>query len=156
MLNMCELNDLQKAYVTLQDACSIVEGDRVKILRAAEDEEMGWDMVWAPSMDAWVGNEGTVISINDMDGFKVDIDDGCTCYVPFFVLEKLPTPTVEVDLSWLYTFCQQMGLNVDYTSAAGMRVSNEGVTCILKTVDDYEYECRYEVELKEDDVEIPF
>jgi hypothetical protein len=79
--------DIKEAYLEMQKNCGIKVGDRVKILRKAEDFEMGWDEVWVDVMDVYVGKTGKVNAISDI-GLNIHFDDLWYNF-PFFVLEKI-------------------------------------------------------------------
>lgn len=59
-------------------------GDKVRILRTAEDMEDGWGTVWSIFMNETIGEIGTVIDISTYNGIRV----GSWNY-PYFVLEKV-------------------------------------------------------------------
>lgn len=75
--------NVREAYRVLQENCGIEVGDKVKVLRKAEEFEMGWDTCWRPSMDSMLGRIYIVTSIWGDSG--LELDKGY-CF-PFFVLE---------------------------------------------------------------------
>lgn len=79
----------QAAWVKEND---VKIGDKVKVLRKAEDYEQGWNYDWADKMDALIGEiveiTGEYIDAEDTNGFLVTGD----WYMPYFVLEKVPEP----------------------------------------------------------------
>ena len=76
----------QEWYDYGQAHCGIGVGDTVRVLRKAQDKEMGWGTVWASPMDKSIGQTLIVGSIYGRRGFGC-IPDG---YVfPFFVLELI-------------------------------------------------------------------
>ena len=76
-------------------ANNLKPGDKVRILRTAENKEDGWGATWIPLMDKTVGEIGTVIDISNFNGIRVD----CWIY-PYFVLEKVDEPEyIPYDLS---------------------------------------------------------
>jgi hypothetical protein len=81
---------LQDAYLAMQEASGIKVGDTVRVLRKAEDFEMGWSADWASSyMDKYVGETGVVKECDGGNGFRVQFPDGEDWHFPFFVLEKI-------------------------------------------------------------------
>lgn len=76
------------SYLEKHKASGLKVGDRVRVLRAAEDEEGGWDNVWAPEMDDWVGTVGEISEDKGDAGFRVDAM-GDFWDFPYFVLEKV-------------------------------------------------------------------
>ena len=72
---------LADAYLTMQKASGIEVGDTVKVLRKANDKEMGWDNYWPRDMDIYIGCTRKVTSI---DKYGITVDN---CKFPFFVLE---------------------------------------------------------------------
>lgn len=75
-------------YLKGHKASGIKVGDKVKVLRKAEDHEGGWDCVWSLFMDQFVGREFMVESDRGATGFRT------TGYwhLPYFVLEKVAEP----------------------------------------------------------------
>jgi hypothetical protein len=88
---------IKEAYEKMQSECGIKVGDTVKILRAAESFEMGWDAGWNRLMTNTIGMEGVVIDIDGLYGIKIDIDHRSWSY-PFFVLEKIKDKFPEVTM----------------------------------------------------------
>jgi len=81
---MAEIND---AYLKLHRACGIKVGDKVKILRKAKTQEMGWDNAWVEPQNKTVGKILEVTGDSDDKGFYL----GSSIYAyPFYVLEKIP------------------------------------------------------------------
>jgi len=75
----------EEAYLVMQGASGIKVGDKVKVLRKADSQEMGWGPAWTRSMDACVGQTYMVCSINGDQGICLS----CGWSFPFFVLEKV-------------------------------------------------------------------
>lgn len=93
------MNDLNKAYLQLQNACSIKVGDKVKVLRKATSDEMGWPNSWAEKyMDATVGLEGVVEDVDD-NGIQVKFAGVDMWRYPFFVLERIGPTSINVLLT---------------------------------------------------------
>ena len=62
-------------------------GDRVRILRKAEDHEDGWGDVWTVGCSVGCGE---IVDINNKYGIRVCMDDTpWTSWYPYFVLEKV-------------------------------------------------------------------
>ena len=70
---------------------SLKVGDTVRILRAAEDDEMGWNNSWMPEMDAFVGGAALVTKLDGEYG--IQLQDGME--YPYFVLEKVDFSSVK-------------------------------------------------------------
>jgi len=79
--------ELREAYLKMQEKCGIDEGDTVKVLRKAENYEMGWRTFWEESMNKTIGNKYKVRRKNGMVGFELDLGDTASWNFPFFVLE---------------------------------------------------------------------
>jgi hypothetical protein len=79
--------ELREAYLKMQDNCGIEEGDTVKVLRKAENYEMGWTTFWEESMNKTIGNKYKVRRKTGMVGFELDLGDTASWNFPFFVLE---------------------------------------------------------------------
>lgn len=74
---------MQDWYLQGHKACGIEAGDKVKVLRAAKNYEMGWGTVWNSSMNEQIGEVLTVRGDRGGNGFLME---GGYSY-PFFVLE---------------------------------------------------------------------
>ena len=90
------------AYVTLQNASGIKVGDTVKVVRAAKDNELGWDNVWIPEMTLMVGTTFSVLEVSGGRGIAIEDENGDYYQFPFFVLEmvkpKIPnTKIIKID-----------------------------------------------------------
>lgn len=85
--------DIEEAYVTMQQACGIEGGDKVRVLRKATFKEMGWKNSWAEGMDKLVGNVYEVGSaeLSDRAGIMILLP-GDYWWLPFFVLEVVEKP----------------------------------------------------------------
>jgi hypothetical protein len=74
--------ELNKAYKTLGKAANFKVGDKVRILRKAEDFELGWEWSWSSEKDKFVGK---VVETDCV------YPDGCVAaegwVFPWFVLE---------------------------------------------------------------------
>ncbi|MEM1225935.1 MAG: hypothetical protein AAGJ40_09560 [Planctomycetota bacterium] len=81
------------AYVAGQEACGIKPGDTVKVERAAEGYEMGWDNNWTSGMDRLAGREyvvGGPFAKNPSRGVYLERE---VCLFPYFVLSKVDSPS---------------------------------------------------------------
>lgn len=73
-------------YLKGHEASGIKVGDKVKVTRAADDWENGWNNTWITSeMDECVGETWEVIADNAKTGFQLEAP-GYYEY-PYFVLE---------------------------------------------------------------------
>ena len=85
------MND-QEWYEYGQEHCGIGVGDKVKVLRRAKTEEMGWEAQWQPEMDGYVGGTFKVFDIlhnrYDLGNF----------WFPFFVLELIEKAPAKPEL----------------------------------------------------------
>jgi len=89
---------MTKIYEAMQAETGLKVGDKVKILRASERGEWGWDVDWNDSrMANTIGQTGKIAMIHDRY-ISVYFDSGQQWGYPFFVLEliepakKLPLP----------------------------------------------------------------
>jgi hypothetical protein len=74
--------ELNKAYETLGKAANFKVGDKVKILRKADDYELGWGWGWLSLKDKYVGK---VVEIKEVDRGGDITAEG---YIfPWFILE---------------------------------------------------------------------
>lgn len=76
-----------KSYLERQNECGIKVGDKVKVVRKAENHEDGWGNMWIPLMDPAVGNEYEVIGVHGISGITINFYLGLT--FPYFVLSKV-------------------------------------------------------------------
>jgi hypothetical protein len=79
--------ELREAYLKMQDNCGIDEGDTVKVLRKAENYEMGWGTFWEETMNEAIGNTYKVIIKKGTTGIAIDFKKSGSWNFPFFVLE---------------------------------------------------------------------
>jgi hypothetical protein len=73
----------EEAYKILVKNCGIEVGDTVRVLRRADDYELGWENSWSMGMDDWVDDEFIVTDGDDGGGFTLNH----FYRFPFFVLE---------------------------------------------------------------------
>jgi hypothetical protein len=74
--------ELNKAYETLGNAINFKVGDKVRILRKADNFELGWGNNWSSKMDKYIGKVIEIGKVFPCGCIKVD---GWT--FPWFVLE---------------------------------------------------------------------
>ena len=79
------MNKKTAAYIILQEAFGIQKGDKVRVLRVADEHEMGWQNSWNPVMTKNVGKILSVIRISTCPEYGIVLDDKYA--YPFFVLE---------------------------------------------------------------------
>jgi hypothetical protein len=88
-------------YARLQEmwleATGVKKGDWVKVMRAAEDHESGWNNSWTPGMDAVVGTFVQVLGSWDTNGIEVASGkfSPSSYRVPFFILDPTGKPKQE-------------------------------------------------------------
>lgn len=88
-------------YVRLQNmwlnASGVKKGDWVKVTRAAEDHESGWDNSWIPSLNAVVGTFVRILGSWGAEGIEVATSNFSfpSCKLPFFVLKPAEAPKPE-------------------------------------------------------------
>ncbi len=73
----------------------IQDGDKVRLLRKAEDHEDGWGCYWGTGI---VGDVGKIIGLDSLWGVRVSFSESSYWY-PFFVLEKVKEEYIPFDLS---------------------------------------------------------
>jgi len=77
----------------MQEASGIRAGDTVRVIRAANDHEMGWVNSWERSMDECVGHEFKVHSVSG--DIVLQMPDRDIYGFPFFALMLIhPKPAV--------------------------------------------------------------
>jgi len=72
-------------YIREQDRCGLKVGNKVKVVRSAEDHEDGWSNTWPEQMDEMIGKE---LEITKLSFFGIQLDNRFS--YPFFVLELMP------------------------------------------------------------------
>jgi len=72
-----------KQYKAMQEASGLEVGDKVKVLRSAPDEDLGWTNGWTSSMNKAIGN---IYTITSMGSYGVTFKEITHSY-PFQVLE---------------------------------------------------------------------
>ena len=88
---------LKEAYLAGHNACGLKVGDKVRIMREAEDHEQGWENSWVkPEMDKAVGEKFTIIDDLKENGFSLNI--ACSYRFPWFVLEKVEGTDIPTSL----------------------------------------------------------
>jgi len=84
----------EEVYLKYQKASGLKVGDKVRVLRKAEDFENGWTNAWVEEeMDRTVGQTDIIESIQDYGG--INLESNGLGY-PFFVLKKVPIPIAEL------------------------------------------------------------
>jgi len=73
-------------YLKAHKASGFEIGDKVKVLRSAKNGEQGWNNIWNPRMDDYVGHTFTVTADYDSVGFG--LTEGPFTF-PWFVLELI-------------------------------------------------------------------
>lgn len=80
----------QPSYLDLHKKSGLKVGDKVKVLRKAENHENGWHNYWVEEMDSYVEKSFEIIEDNDSMGFALKEKNECSYfYFPYFVLEKI-------------------------------------------------------------------
>ena len=82
----------QEKYLEGHRNCGIKVGDRVRVMRKAEDYENGWGNCWADEMDAEIGKTLIVVEDYKIYGFacQENLEENVPRWVyPHFVLEKI-------------------------------------------------------------------
>lgn len=87
-----EKMNIKQAYKLMQDNSGLKVGDRVKVLRKAQNGEMGWDDTWSDEMDHLVGQDCIVDNISGSNIYVYYFGDEWAYVVPFFILEKIEVP----------------------------------------------------------------
>ena len=80
---------MEKTYKERQDECGLKVGDKVMVLRKAEDFENGWGARWIPGMSVCIGDTGVIEAIHETFGVRVKTYNYSMNYFPYFVLEKV-------------------------------------------------------------------
>ncbi len=63
-------------------------GERVHILRKAEEDECGWENGWSGQMNKYIDTMGIIVHVHEgCGGVRVRHYDGMAWYYPYFVLD---------------------------------------------------------------------
>jgi len=100
---------LQVAYLIMQEASGIKEGDTVKVLRNAETHEMGWGNSWTPEMTKNIGKK-LIVSYIGVENTGINLDGQC---YPFFVLKKVESAKPKDDIESFIDSCGDFGCQKD-------------------------------------------
>ena len=86
-------------YIKMQKmwlkATGVKEDSWVKVTRAAESHESGWNNLWMPEMDEFVGKVLRVEGPWNRVGIKLNVDNSSYYSFPFFILEPAEAPKPE-------------------------------------------------------------
>ena len=117
---------MEKAYKERQAECGLKVGDKVRVLRKAEDCEDGWGNTWAKVyMDDFVGRIGKIVGEHPYAGFKVFLEEENDCwYFPYFVLEKVEEK--KLASYSVFTICDQ-GEDFFFISATSKKETSESI-----------------------------
>lgn len=74
-------------YLKNHAECGLKVGDKVTVLREADDYEEGWGSVWVEEMDGMVGMNFKIQADRGEDGFELR-QHKYDYHFPYFVLEK--------------------------------------------------------------------
>lgn len=141
-------------YLKLHYSCGLKVGDRVKVLRSAEDYELGWADSWFPPMDEFIGLETYIIDDLDKFGFRLGPHSmkGYSMNFPCFVLEKVdkqnttpsyyggkenPYEAIKVIQAWELDF--ELGNVLKYISRAGKKTP-DALSDLKKAAEYLQYE----------------
>jgi hypothetical protein len=105
--------NLKEAYLAGHKACGLKVGDRVKVMRAAEKGEQGWQNTWSvyaggADKNQTIGNVYEIIQDNLVKGFILDFDSNAW-HFPWFILEKVEDAIKTSDLDF---GCQQENVEI--------------------------------------------
>lgn len=89
----------EEKYTKMSELSGFQIGDKVKICRRFKRDEMGCPAEFARGMYKSVGEEGVITAKSRKGNFEINRE----WFWPFFVLEKLEEPPVEVKLNDDYT-----------------------------------------------------
>lgn len=97
-LELVEKAKTSDYYRTFHNASGLKVGDSVKVVRKAEDYEMGWVCCWVEEMDNYIGKTLEITSNSEWYGWLLEDK----FYFPTFVLQKVdstpapqPAPATE-------------------------------------------------------------
>lgn len=150
---MNERKHTSEDYLKLHNSCGLKVGDKVKVLRAAEDCEQGWSNSWADSMDEYIGSEAYIMDDDSASGFALTPPDpdGFYFLFPYFVLKKVESDTtpsyyggkedpyeaIKVIQEWDLGF--ELGNVLKYISRAGKKTP-DALSDLKKAAEYLQYE----------------
>jgi hypothetical protein len=98
-------------YLKYQRNSGLKAGDKVKVLRSAVYMELGWNECWLDLKDKFIGKVFTIVEVEATGiTLRYDENDSCAWHFPFFILEKVNTPTIEFlmpDDMWEKSECDE-------------------------------------------------
>ena len=98
-------------YLKFQKKSGLKAGDKVKVLRKAEYMELGWNECWLDFKDKFIGKTFTITKVTGTGiVLKYRKADPCSWHFPYFILEKVPLPTIEFlmpDETWEESECNE-------------------------------------------------
>ena len=110
-------------------------GDKVKILREAEDREKGWINSWVDDMYNRVGEVVTIQGADNGIGFSIEED---VYKYPYFILEKVVEPPKIEFRHGDYGYYR--GIKTDpcvvVDTGAGLRFANKNIVCCFIPSED--------------------
>jgi len=89
-------DEIRRAYQNMQESFNVNVGDQLRILRKADNFELGWESFWTAEMDELVGHIVTVDSF-DTNSLLVSYSMK-TWSIPFFICEKINVQTHKIIL----------------------------------------------------------
>ena len=123
---------LEECYIYMQSKCGIKVGDKIKVLRKASNQELGWSNNWNPDMDYLVGNTYNVSEVNK-NGICVKRKD-CfkNWFLPFFILEKICKPSISLQVADSDVIISETSLKFGCTT-----LSKDEVDLLVKEWQEY-------------------
>lgn len=85
------IRNISLNYLNKHKQSNLKEGDKVKILRKAEDYEFGWENSWSPFMSNMIGKIMVISKDNLQYGFSLRYYHETNSHFdfPYFILEKI-------------------------------------------------------------------
>lgn len=84
-------------YLAFHNASGLKVGDSVRVVRKAEDREMGWSDIWSGHMDDFV--DRTYKITGDAASYGWELDNNWT--FPTFVLQKVDEPAKKEEVKYV-------------------------------------------------------
>lgn len=88
-------NVINYSYLDYHRNCGIQVGDSVKVISKCSSYFLGWDNLWKPYMNDYIGQTRKVVSNGMEKGLGLD---GSGFYFPAFCLKKVAPPRVELSI----------------------------------------------------------
>jgi hypothetical protein len=121
---------LSMAYMTLSEATDFEVGESIKVVRTAEDGEMGWGDSWIHEMTEAVEEEHIlkITNLGKNSNTGIELSDGNS--YPFFVLMRVEPEEIEEET--LYIGEHEVVFSEDDIQVGCQCIDNDTIKIVLE------------------------